>query len=162
MAHRQSHCACGDQCQTECLRPQVAILTWSKFPIRRLLEIGFVWIVVIGFEVAKHWRHWIATVVGNGYGLCIAQLCKSLHVETIVALLDVAFRCRDVGPVREGLPDYKIYARIMACLREVVGNFESVFPSAKLAGDLGRKIIRLREENLRSKCLQECTPTLAG
>src|SRR5215469_16637203 len=88
------------------LWPRVALLTWSEFPIRRLLEIGFVWIVVIGFEVAKHWRHWIATVVGNGYGLCIAQLCKSLHVETIVALLDVAFRCRDVGPVREGLPGY--------------------------------------------------------
>src|ERR1700758_4310333 len=97
-----------------------------------LAEIGFVRIVVVGLQVAECRRLWIRSVVCNGYCLGIPQFHEGLHVEAIVGLCVVGFRGRDIGTMRKRLARKKAHAGVVAALREVVADFESVLSAAQI------------------------------
>src|SRR5713226_2144950 len=60
-----------------------------KLSLSKLPKIRFIWVVIIGFQIAEHRRHRIETVVGNRHRLRVAQLCERLRIEAIIALLVV-------------------------------------------------------------------------
>jgi hypothetical protein len=57
-----------------------------EFSIGELPEVGFVGVVVVRLQVAKHGRHRVCAVIGNGYGLGVAQFRKGLHIEAIISV----------------------------------------------------------------------------
>src|SRR5437879_5096242 len=104
----------------------------SQCSFRNLIEVGFVRIVVVGLQVAEHRRLRIRSVIRNGYGLPVSQLHKGLHVEAIIRLGAVGLRCGDVCAVGKRLAGEQAYTGIVAALRKVVANFESILSPAKI------------------------------
>jgi len=140
------------------LSEKVFFSSRSQLPICCLPEIGLVWVVEIGLEVAEHRRHRIEPVVSNRHGLRVAQLRKCLHIETIIALLVVGLRRCEIGSVGLGFARQKTDVGIVAGFGQVVTHFELVFLTAKLAGNLCGKVIRKGQENLGTKGLQKRAP----
>jgi len=68
----------------------LSILTASRsithFTIRTLVKIGFVHVVVVGLETAKHRRHGIEAIVSDGDGLRVLEFREGLHIEARISL----------------------------------------------------------------------------
>src|SRR6202167_5144607 len=131
----------------------------SEFSVCKLPKVGFVRVVEVGLQVAKHRRHRVRAVICNGHGLCVAEFRKRLHVEPKIDLRVVALRGRNVRLVGQRLSCEQAYTGVVPTLGEVVTDLELVFASAQLAGGSGREIIRECEEYLRAESLQECAPS---
>src|SRR6202162_1493977 len=134
----------------------------SEFSACKLPKVGFVRVVEVGLQVAKHRRHRVRAVICNGHGLCVAEFRKRLHVEPKIDLRVVALRSRNVRLVGQRLSCEQAYTGVVPTLGEVVTDLKLVFASAQLAGGSGREIIRECEEYLRAKSLQECAPSFTG
>src|SRR6266550_4843272 len=113
----------------------------SEFSIGELPEVGFVGVVVIGLQVAEHGRHRVCAVIGDGYGLGVAQFREGLHVEAIISVGVVALGGCDVGLVGESLSCERANSRIVATLGKVVADLVLVLASAEFAGGPGREVI---------------------
>jgi predicted phage gp36 major capsid-like protein len=62
----------------------------------------------------------IQSVIGDDYGLGVAQFRERLHVEAEIALRVVALGGGNIGLVREGISRQQADARIIPAFREVV------------------------------------------
>src|SRR6266849_1521115 len=130
----------------------------SERSFRNLVEIGFVWVVVVGLQVAEHRRLWIRSVIRDGYGLAVSQLHKSLHIESIVRLGVVGFRCGDIRSVRKRLACKQAHTRVVAALRKVVAHFESILSAAKITRSASGEIVGKGEEYFCPESLQKSSP----
>src|SRR6266403_2129330 len=91
-----------------------------QFSVRKLPEIGFVYVVEVGLEVAKHRRHRVRAVIGDGYGLRVTQFHEGLRVEAEIVVRAVALGCRDIRLLRERLAGEEADVCVMATFRKVV------------------------------------------
>src|SRR5260370_13998264 len=112
-----------------------------EFSIGELPEVGFVRVVVVRLQVAKHRWHRVGAVVGDGYGLRVAQFRESLHVEAKISVGVVALGGRDVGLVGERFSSEQANSCIVATLGKVVADLELVLAPAEVAGGPGGKVI---------------------
>src|SRR6266480_6370871 len=96
----------------------------SEFSIGELPKVGFVGFVVIGLQVAEHRRHRVCAVIGDGYGLGIAQFREGLHVKAKIGMGVVALGGCDVGLVGQGLPCEQANTCIVAAFAEVVAHLQ--------------------------------------
>src|ERR1700741_3548298 len=87
-----------------------------EFSFGELPAIGFVRVVVVRLQVAKHRRHRVCAVVGNGYGLGVTQFREGLHVEAIIGVGVVALGGCDVGLVGQRLSREQANSCIVATL----------------------------------------------
>src|ERR1700686_1748077 len=101
-----------------------------QFPSGNLRKIGFVWVVVVGLQVAEHRGLGIRSVVGKGDSLRIPQFHEGLHVEPKVGLAAVAFGRGDIRPLRKGFASKQAYTGVMAALGQVVADLKPVLSSA--------------------------------
>src|SRR5271169_1043770 len=93
-----------------------------EFSVRELAEVGFVYVVEVGLEVAKHWWHRVCAVVGDGYGLRVTQFHEGFRIEAGIVMRAVAFRSCDIRLVREGLAGEEADICVVPALREVVAS----------------------------------------
>src|ERR1700747_3486603 len=98
----------------------------SQTSFCNLIEVGFVRVVVVGLQVAEHRRLRIRSVIRDGYGLAVSQLHKRFYVEAIIRLGAVGLRRSDVCAVGKRLAGEQAYTGIVAALRKVIANFESI------------------------------------
>src|ERR1700733_2338122 len=102
----------------------------SEFSVRDLSEVRFVWIVVIGLEVAESWRHRIESVIRNGDGLGVLEFCECLGVESEVDLTVITLRGADVGFVGKRFSREPTDTGVVPAFRNVVTDLQLVFASA--------------------------------
>ena len=113
----------------------------SEFSIGELPEVGFVRVVVVRLQVAKHRRHRVGAVVGNDYGLGVAQFREGLHVEAKIGVGVVALGGVMLALWERAFPVSKLTSCIVAALGKVVADFELVLASAEIAGRPRGKVI---------------------
>src|SRR5260370_23126807 len=130
----------------------------SQLPFGNLQEIRFVWVVVVGLQVAEHRGPGIRSIVGNGDRLRISQFHEGLHVEAIVRLCAVALRRRDVCAVGKRLACKHADTGVVSALGEVVTHLEAVLPSAEITCGASGEIVRKGEEYLCAEGLQQDPP----
>src|SRR6266550_5961421 len=90
--------------------------------VRKLSEIGFVYVVEVGLEVAKHRRHRVCAVIGHGYGLRVTQFHEGFRIEAEIVVRAVALRGGYIRLVREGLASEEADIRVVPAFREVVAS----------------------------------------
>ena len=107
------------------------------------MKIGFCSHRCGGLQIAERRRHWVEAVVSDGDGLCVPELREGLLVEAEIGLRVLAFRCRDVGSVRDGFSGQQADPGIVVALRDVVADLQPVFSSTELAcGAIGPHPVR--------------------
>lgn len=90
----------------------------------------------------------------SAHGLRVTQFGEGFHVEAIIRLRVVAFRCADICTVGQRISCQQTYAGIVRALGKVVTDFEPVFAPTQLARSLSRKIAGKSKKDLGSKCLK--------
>src|SRR6266480_3876217 len=91
-----------------------------QFSVRKLPDIGFVYVVEVGREVAKHRRHRVRTVIGDSYGLRVTQFHEGFCVEAEIVMWAVALGCHDIRLLRERLAGEEADVCVMTAFRKVV------------------------------------------
>src|ERR1700729_3171786 len=96
----------------------------SEFPVVQLLEVGFVWVVVVRLQVAKQRGNGIEAVIRDGYRLRVAEFHKRLGVKAEILLRVIAFGSGYIGAMRQRVSGEQADAGIVPAFRQVVADFQ--------------------------------------
>src|SRR5215469_7750568 len=125
----------------------------SELSSRKLFEVGKVWIVEIGLEVAERGRNGIKPVIGKHDGLRVLEFRERLHVEAIVGVRAVGLRSGEVGAMGNRLACQQADMSIVTTLGEVILAFSrSSRPQRELAVFAEKSSDRDRNTLVRKVC----------